>query len=235
MRPRRLLVATEGSAQSTKPRRRHGYVAARPALGANLSAAASTQRLSRRLVVLAPVTVARSGCNTAGQASDRLAIGSAYRDSGLVCTHPDGTAVKPATVSRVFDRLVTEAKVPRITLHGTWHTWATLALLEGIPAKVVAEVLGHSSTQVTLDVYSHVDTGMQADTTSRVASLLSKGLFEASSEHHGRAFTERQEAKSGTRVCVALLVAPSAPAKPKAFAAPHHPRCPRPDRRRGRR
>ncbi|MCJ7437051.1 MAG: tyrosine-type recombinase/integrase [Acidimicrobiia bacterium] len=64
-----------------------------------------------------------------------------------------------------------EAGVPPITLHGTRHTWATLALLEGIPAKVVAEILGHSSTQITLDVYSHVDPGMQADATSRVASL----------------------------------------------------------------
>jgi hypothetical protein len=64
------------------------------------------------------------------------------------------------------------SRVPRITLHGTRHTWATLALLEGIPAKVVAEVLGHSWTQVTLDVYSHVTPGMQSDATSRVASLL---------------------------------------------------------------
>jgi len=44
-------------------------------------------------------------------------------------------------------------------------------LLEGIPAKVIAEVLGHSSTQVTLDVYSHVTLGMQLDATSRVAGL----------------------------------------------------------------
>jgi len=43
--------------------------------------------------------------------------------------------------------------------------------LEGIPAKVVAEVLGHSSTQITLDVYSHVTPGMQADATTRVARL----------------------------------------------------------------
>src|SRR3954452_8167636 len=107
----------------------------------------------------------------ARQARDRLAVGSAYRDSGLVFTHPDGSPLKPATVSRIFDRLVTEAKVPRSTLHGTRHTWATLALLEGIPAKVVAEVLGHSSTQVTLDVYSHVTPGMQSDATARVANL----------------------------------------------------------------
>ena len=80
--------------------------------------------------------------------------------------------LNPATVSRRFERLVKEAGVPRITLHGTRHTWATLALLEGIPAKVVAEVLGHSSTQVTLYIYSHVTPGMQSDATSCVANLL---------------------------------------------------------------
>jgi integrase len=126
---------------------------------------------SRRLVALAPVTVAALKAHRAGQAEERLAIGGGYRETGLVFAHVDGSALNPATVSRVFDRLVTEAKVPRITLHGTRHTWATLALLEGIPAKVVAEVLGHSSTQVTLDVYSHFDAGMQADATSRVANL----------------------------------------------------------------
>jgi integrase len=126
---------------------------------------------SRRLVTLAPVTVAALKSHTARQAEDRLSVGAGFRDTGLVFTHFDGTALKPATVSRNFDKLVGDAKVPKITLHGTRHTWATLALLEGIPAKVVAEVLGHSSTQVTLDVYSHVTPGMQADAPSRVAVL----------------------------------------------------------------
>lgn len=102
-------------------------------------------------------------------------MGSGWRDTGLVFTHVDGSALNPATVSRVFDRLVVEAGVPRITLHGTRHTWATLALLEGIPSKVVAEVFGHSSTRVTEDVHQHVTPGMQADATSRVADLFSAG------------------------------------------------------------
>ena len=89
----------------------------------------------------------------------------------IVFAHPNGKPLKPATVSRRFDRLVAKADVPKITLHGTRHTWATLALLEGIPSKVVAEVLGHSSTRVTEDVYQHVTPGMQADATSRVANL----------------------------------------------------------------
>jgi integrase len=126
---------------------------------------------SRRLIALPPVTVVALRAHRARQAQDRLGVGSGWRDTGLVFTHVDGSALNPATVSRVFDRLVGEAGVPRITLHGTRHTWATLALLEGIPSKVVAEVLGHSSTRVTEDVYQHVTPGMQADATARVAQL----------------------------------------------------------------
>jgi integrase len=91
---------------------------------------------SRRLVALASVTVAPLKSHRARQAEERLSVGSGYRDTGLVFTHIDGSELNPATVSRTFDRLVAEADVPRITLHGTRHTPATLALVEGIPTKV---------------------------------------------------------------------------------------------------
>ncbi len=97
-------------------------------------------------MTLAPVTVNALRAHRVRQAEERLAIGVGWRDTGLVFTNVDGSATNPATISRTFDRLVAESGVPRITLHGCRHTWATLALLEGIPAKVVAEVLGHSST-----------------------------------------------------------------------------------------
>ena len=65
--------------------------------------------------------------------------------------------------------------MPRITLHGTRHTWATLALLEGIPAKVVAEVLGPLvDTGHARRLFAR-HAGMQADATSRVAGLFGAG------------------------------------------------------------
>jgi integrase len=106
------------------------------------------------------------------QGEERLAVGIGYREFGLVFARVDGSPLNPATVSRRFDRLVPEAKLPPITLHGVRHFWATLALLEGIPSKIVAEILGHSSTRVTEDVYQRVTPGMQADATSRVANLI---------------------------------------------------------------
>ena len=119
----------------------------------------------------APESSTVTGGNTSccSRAEDRLAIGGWLPRDGTGIRARRRIRPQAGNGQRVFGRLVVEAKVPPITLHGTRHTWATLALLEGIPAKVVAKVLGHSSTQVTLDVYSHVDAEMQADATSRVA------------------------------------------------------------------
>jgi integrase len=43
-----------------------------------------------------------------------------------------------------------------IRFHDLRHTAATLMLSGGIHPKVVAEMLGHATVAVTLDIYSHV-------------------------------------------------------------------------------
>ncbi len=127
---------------------------------------------ARRLVVIEPGTVAALRSHRVRQAAERLAIGDRYTDLDLVFAHVDGTPLNPATVSRAFDQFVRKAQLPQITLHGLRHSFATLALTSGIPTKVVSEVLGHSSTSITEDLYMHVTPGMQADATSLVAGLI---------------------------------------------------------------
>ena len=55
------------------------------------------------------------------------------------------------------------------------HSYATAALAAGIPAKVVSERLGHATVAITLDVYSHVIPGMDAQAANAVASLILDG------------------------------------------------------------
>ena len=59
----------------------------------------------------------------------------------------------------------------RIRLHDLRHTWATLALQAGIHPKVVSERLGHATTGITLDIYSHVQPELDAKAASVVAEL----------------------------------------------------------------
>lgn len=58
--------------------------------------------------------------------------------------------------------------------HALRHTFATTALAAGVPLKVVSSILGHASTAVTAEIYSHVTDSMQREAVLLVSSELSK-------------------------------------------------------------
>ena len=80
-------------------------------------------------------------------------------DSGLLFTWPDGRPIHPARFSHWFQQNAVAAGLPRITLHGLRHSYATAALKAGVPVKVISERLGHATVAITLDIYSHVIPG----------------------------------------------------------------------------
>jgi integrase len=106
------------------------------------------------------------------QLEERLMVGAGWRDYDLVFAKVDGSPLHPERFSREFDRRVERWSLPRIRLHDLRHTWATLALEAGVPAKVVSERLGHANISITLDVYSHVNEAMDAGAAERVASVI---------------------------------------------------------------
>ncbi|MGB8021522.1 MAG: tyrosine-type recombinase/integrase [Candidatus Nanopelagicales bacterium] len=46
------------------------------------------------------------------------------------------------------------------------HSAATILLEEGVPMRVVADLLGHASTRVTEDTYSHITPRLSAHATA---------------------------------------------------------------------
>lgn len=58
--------------------------------------------------------------------------------------------------------------------HALRHTFGTTALAAGVPLKVVSSILGHASTAVTAEIYSHVTDSMQRDAVLLVSSELAK-------------------------------------------------------------
>jgi integrase len=59
--------------------------------------------------------------------------------------------------NRSWKPLLRRAGLPLSTrFHDLRHTCATLLLLKGVHPKLVQELLGHSSIEMTLDIYSHV-------------------------------------------------------------------------------
>ena len=53
-------------------------------------------------------------------------------------------------------------------LHDLRHSHATHLLTSGVHPKIAQERLGHSSVAITLDLYSHVLPGLQAEAADRV-------------------------------------------------------------------
>lgn len=71
------------------------------------------------------------------------------------------------------ERLIEQAKIPRITLHELRHTSATLEMRYKTAGKIVAERLGHKDPAYTMRIYQHVDTDLQTD----AANALDRRLF----------------------------------------------------------
>lgn len=131
------------------------------------------------VIRLDSVTVAMLRGWRARQNEERLLVGPGYQDLDLVFSHPDGRPYEPNRFSREFirkqeqyNRMHREQPLPRLVLHGLRHTWATLALHEGIDIKIVSERLNHSSTHVTREIYMHVTPPMQSDAAERVAARI---------------------------------------------------------------
>ena len=136
----------------------------------------------------------------AQQNEEKLLVGPGYTDGGYVFCKPDGTVYDPDRFSREFlrkqaqfNRADVGSALPRLTLHGLRHTWATLALHEGIDIKVVSDRLNHSSTFVTREIYTHVTPPMQSDAAERVAAR----IFSAASSNDP---TDEQSSIATTRV-----------------------------------
>jgi integrase len=126
----------------------------------------------RRLVSLDDGTVAAMRSWKAQQAAERLLMGGGWTETGLVFTNADGTLVHPESFSKVFDRRVAAWGFPHLTVHGLRHTWATVALTNGVHPRVVQERLGHSTIAVTLQTYSHVTPALHDEAARAVGEQL---------------------------------------------------------------
>ena len=97
-----------------------------------------------------------------------MAAGPAWdSDYDLVFCDELGGPLPPDILTREFKRLTRDASLPIIR-----HTYATLALKAGVHPKVVSDRLGHATTGITLDLYSHVTPAIARDAADVVAEKI---------------------------------------------------------------
>lgn len=134
-------------------------------------------RYSRRKIDLPPMAVLALRRHREQLEAHAASLDAAIPAETPVFCRPDLTPMRPDSVSHQFERVTVKAGLGKLGLHVLRHTHASHLLRQGIHAKVVQERLGHSSIQVTLDLYSHVAPGMQEAAAQRFeAGLLAAGL-----------------------------------------------------------
>jgi integrase len=111
-----------------------------------------------------------------GQAEALLRLGVRLTDDHHVCAREDGEPLQPRSFSQAFRKFVRRHGLRRIRFHDLRHSHATQMLASGIHPNIAQERLGHSSISVTLDLYSHVLPGMQADAAARVDAAMVAAL-----------------------------------------------------------
>ena len=128
---------------------------------------------SRRQVALSVAAVASLQRHRARQIEERLGLGTAWVDDDLVFANEVGHPIDVSNLSRrSFWPLLQRAGLPRIRFHDMRHSAATLLLAQGMHPKIVADMLGHATIAVTLDLYSHTTPAMHRQAALAMDAIL---------------------------------------------------------------
>ena len=82
-------------------------------------------------------------------------------NSPWVFPSPSGGPISPDSVLHMLHRVLKRAGLPKVRFHDLRHTFATLALQNGVDVKTVSGMLGHFSAGFTLDTYAHITSAAQ--------------------------------------------------------------------------
>ena len=86
---------------------------------------------------------------------------------------PNGGPISPDSVNNMLKRVLARAGISRVRFHDLRHTFATVALQNGVDIKTVSGMLGHFSAGFTLDTYAHVTTAAQKEAAQTMGNVLS--------------------------------------------------------------
>jgi integrase len=127
---------------------------------------------SRRAVALDPQTVTVLRAHRSWQS--RWLSESGITTQGWVFTDEIGRPLSPDCLTRTFNALVEESRLPPVRLHDLRHGAATLMLLAGDELKTIADQLGHSSVVLTADTYLSVAVELGLKSAADAARLVLK-------------------------------------------------------------
>ena len=106
------------------------------------------------------------------QAIEVLKTQKAKTNDQYVFPSPNGGPISPDSVNNMLKRVLARAGIPKVRFHDLRHTFATIALQNGVDIKTVSGMLGHFSAGFTLDTYAHITTSAQKEAAETMENIL---------------------------------------------------------------
>ena len=126
---------------------------------------------SRRRIALDAETIEALKTHREAQLLERSFGGGAYVDHDLVFANELGAPINPQRLTEAFARHREAAGLLTGTLHILRHTYATLALTNGVPVHVTASRLGDRA-ETMLKTYAHLLPQSDGEAAEQVAALV---------------------------------------------------------------
>lgn len=93
-------------------------------------------------------------------------------DDNFIFTNERADWVHIHNFIRYFKRFIADHKLKPITPHGLRHTHASLLFSAGVEPKNISDRLGHSTVQITLDLYTHISEEQRTDTVDKLLEYM---------------------------------------------------------------
>jgi site-specific recombinase XerD len=91
-----------------------------------------------------------------------------------ILTDKFGGRLTPKAATNAFSRLATSANLSTTSLHAARHTAATNLIAGGVDLRTAAGLLGHTTPNVTLALYSHIVEGAERSAVDILCDRLSR-------------------------------------------------------------
>lgn len=93
-------------------------------------------------------------------------------EENFIFTNKWGDWVHIHNFIRYFRRFIADNNLKKITPHGLRHTHASLLFSAGVEPKNISDRLGHSTVQITLDLYTHITEEQRTDTVEKLLEYM---------------------------------------------------------------
>ena len=97
-----------------------------------------------------------------------------------------GEMYHPDSIAKLHEKIMKDTGLEHIRFHDLRHTFATMALQNGVDVKTVFSMLGHYDAGFTLRTYTHTTRQMQEQAAEKMGSFMEQVMYGGKTERNPR-------------------------------------------------